>query len=144
MKSSILFRNITRRLFVLVLGITVFLPLSLQASSQLIESSVFTSQLIDAQPTDSLESAYLSDGKIFIFLKWQDLDSRLYDVESFIYDGNNRLVGHSKYGFKPSNSNWRSWTKYNFRSNIDQPGNWRFVVKLDGDKILERTLYVGD
>ncbi|MBV1921999.1 MAG: DUF3859 domain-containing protein, partial [Pseudomonadales bacterium] len=51
---------------------------------------------------------------------------------------------HSKYGFKPSDSNWRSWTKYNFRSNVDYPGNWRFVVKLDGEKILEKTLYVGD
>jgi len=134
----------SRILLTLIVGLFSLAPLQALSASQLIESSVFTSQLLDAEPTDYLESAYLSDGKIYIFLKWQDLDVRLYDVENFIYDGENRLVGHSKYGFKPSNSNWRSWTKYNFRSYSDQPGEWRFVVKLDGQKVLEKTLYVGD
>lgn len=142
MKSSqsILYRGV----FAMIVGVCALLPLQLNATSQLIENSVFTSQLLDAEPVDYLDSAYLSDGKIFIYLKWKDLDTRLYDVENFIYDGNNRLVGHSKYGFKPSDSKWRSWTKYNFRSNIDYPGNWRFVVKLDGEKVLEKMLYVGD
>jgi len=138
--SSILYRSV----FLIVAGVCALLPLQLNASSALIENSVFTSQLLDAEPIDYLDSAYLSDGKIYIYLRWQDLDKRLYDVENFIYDGNNRLVGHSKYGFKPSDSKWRSWTKYNFRSNVDYPGNWRFVVKLDGEKILEKILYVGN
>lgn len=142
MNSSVLafFRNCS----VVVICICGLLPLQLNASSQLIEQSVFTSQLIDAEPADSLDMAYMGDGNIFIYLKWQDLDTRLYDVENFIYDGENRLVGHSTYGFKPSNRKWRSWTKYKFRSSIDNPGNWRFVVKLDGEKVLEKTIYVGD
>ncbi|OUS27336.1 hypothetical protein A9Q99_15090 [Gammaproteobacteria bacterium 45_16_T64] len=140
MNSSVsgFFRNLS----VVAVCVCGLLPLQLNASSQLIENSVFTSQLIDAEPADILDAAYLSAGNIFIYLKWQDLESRLYDVENFIYDGENRLVGHSTYGFKPSNARWRSWTKYQFRSNIDSPGDWRFVVKLDGEKILERTIYV--
>ncbi|MCG8314038.1 MAG: hypothetical protein MI976_12575 [Pseudomonadales bacterium] len=102
----------------------------------------FTDQIVNSSPANELQMSSLSNKDIYIFTRWQDLAIEFYEVEAIIYDGENNLVGYSKYGFMPDKETWDSWTRYHFRPDFDEPGEWRFVVKLNGEKALDQVLYV--
>ena len=102
----------------------------------------FTDQIVDSNPVNELTMSQMSKKDIYIYTRWEELDITFYEVEATIYDGDNNLVGYSTYGFKPDKASWDSWTRYHFRPSIDQPGEWRFVVKLNGSKVLDERIYV--
>ena len=120
----------------------ILISTSSYANSATLANWAFTDQIVNSSPANELQISSLSDEDIYIFTRWEDLEIKFYEVEAFIYDGQNNLVGYSKYGFMPDNKTWDSWTRYHFRPDIDVPGEWRFVVKINGNKALEETLYV--
>ena len=112
------------------------------ANTPTLANWAFTDQIINSAPATELDITSMEIKDIFVFTSWKDLDIEFYEVEARIYDGENKLVGYSKYGFKPDKRTWDSWTRYHFRPGIDQPGEWRFVVSINGQRALEETIYI--
>lgn len=112
------------------------------ATTGTLSNWAFTDQIINSSPSNELTMSAISKKDIYIFTRWEDLEIAFYEVEARIFDGENNLVGYSTYGFKPDKPSWDSWTRYHFRPGIDQPGEWRFEVSLNGLKVLEEVIYV--
>lgn len=102
----------------------------------------FTDQIINSSPANELQIGSMAQKDIYVFTRWADLEAAFYDVEAVIYDGANKIVGYSNYGFKPDKATWDSWTRYHFRPDVDEPGEWRFVVKVNGQKVLDEFIYI--
>ncbi|MDX1693928.1 MAG: hypothetical protein R3208_09195 [Ketobacteraceae bacterium] len=128
--------------FVLVNVVLFLLATSSYANSPALTRWAFTDEIINSTPTNELQLSSLSKGDIYIYTRWENLAVTFYDVEVFIYDGNNAVVGYSNYGFKPDKPVWDSWTRYHFRAGTDEPGQWRFVVLLNKTKMLEEYIYI--
>lgn len=125
---------------IFLLSLTVSVPSI--ASTGTLSEWAFTDQIIDSSPSNELTMSAISKKDIYIFTRWEELEITFYEVEARIFDGDNNLVGYSTYGFKPDKPSWDSWTRYHFRPGIDQPGEWRFEVSLNGSKVLEEIIYV--
>ena len=102
----------------------------------------FTDQIVNSTPANELQIGSMAKKDIYIYTRWEDLAIEFYDVEVFIYDGSNTVVGYSNYGFKPDKATWDSWTRYHFRPNTDEAGEWRFIVMVNKTKVLEESIYI--
>lgn len=130
------------RSFLILLTFLSFVATNSNASTAVLSKWAFTDQIIDSSPSNELSMSNMSEQDIYIFTRWEELEITFYEVEARIYDGENNLVGYSTYGFKPDTQSWDSWTRYRFRPGIDSPGEWRFVVSLNGNQMLEEIIYV--
>jgi len=133
---------IKRSVLFIITWLTFAVSAPSMANTATLSTWAFTDQIIDSAPSNELQMSAISNKDIYIFTRWDELDITFYEVEARIYDGENNLVGYSTYGFKPDKTSWDSWTRYHFRPGIDQPGEWRFEVSLNGSKVLEEVIYI--
>ncbi|NIL94238.1 MAG: hypothetical protein GTO71_07295 [Woeseiaceae bacterium] len=101
----------------------------------------FTSGLIDGEPVDQIDTAYLSQDYIVLYVDWDKMRLRAYRTEVRIVDPNGELVGKIRNTILPSSG--RYYTYYYYRpSPADTPGDWTYQVYVDGRNAFEAQIPV--
>jgi hypothetical protein len=101
----------------------------------------FTSGLVDGEPIDRIDTAYLSQDYIVLYVDWENMRMRAYRTEVRIVDPNGQVVGKIKNTILPSNG--RYYTYYYYRPNPgDIPGNWTYQMYVDGRNAFEALIPV--
>ena len=91
---------------------------------------------------DDLRVISLDHGQINIYVKWQNLSLEPHKAVVTIADGSGRQVLQQKYDFTPRNDRWNTWWSYRIDKEVDQPGEWRFQVFMDGEVLVDENLTV--
>lgn len=101
----------------------------------------FTSGLADGEPIDRIDTAYLSQDYIVLYVDWENMRMRAYRTEVRIVDPNGQVVGKIKNTILPSSG--RYYTYYYYRpSPGDTPGNWTYQMYVDGRNAFEAQIPV--
>ena len=101
----------------------------------------FTSGLVDGEPINRIDTAYLSQDYIVLYVDWENMRMRAYRTEVRIIDPNGQVVGKIKNTILPSNG--RYYTYYYYRpSPGDTPGNWTYQMYVDGRNAFEAQIPV--
>ena len=96
----------------------------------------FTSGLVDGEPIDRIETAYLDQDYIFLYVDWENMRMRAYRTEVRIVDPNGQIVGKATLTILPKSG--RYYTYYYFRpSPQDTPGDWTYQMYVDGRSAFE-------
>lgn len=104
---------------------------------------IFTTGLTeDKKPLNNLKNISLNEEAIHIYITWFAISKEKHDLHYYIYDGSGRLVHSSQYSFEPTESTWNTLKKYYIVHTIDKPGDWKFIIHLDGKKVIHKTLDV--
>ncbi len=106
-------------------------------------TAIFTTGLNKKKrPVDNIEEISITADKIYIFTYWHSLSQEKHDYLCNIYDGAGRLVFQHKMDLNPKKDKWYTWAWYTFKKYADKPGEWRFEIFLDGEKVKEKSLVV--
>lgn len=112
-------------------------------TSPAVESIVFTSALDDRNnPTDVLvEIDKHTD--FFVQVRWKDLEPQKRYFVTYLFtdemgEERPRLGGN----FTPVTSKWRTWMRVIFPP--QKIGNWTLSVELDGEKIADKRIVIGE
>ena len=101
----------------------------------------FTSGLVDGEPINRIDTAYLSQDYIVLYVDWENMRMRAYRTEVRIVDPNGKVVGKIKNTILPSSG--RYYTYYYYRpSPGDTPGNWTYQMYVDGRNAFEAQIPV--
>ncbi len=107
---------------------------------------VFTTGISNrSEPVDDIREISLGyDGPIYIYVEWA-ISLRHHPNffnEWRVFDGGgSQKIAISKL-FEPRNDNWRTWLPVHFAKNYDQPGQWKFEIYFDNEKLVEEYLTV--
>ena len=91
---------------------------------------------------DDLREISLDHGRIYIYVKWRNLSLEPHEVVATIADGSGRQVFQQESNVTPSNDAWNNWWSYRIDKEVDQPGEWRFQVLMDGEVLVDENLTV--
>jgi hypothetical protein len=91
---------------------------------------------------DEFDEVSLDHGRLYMYVKWRGLTKDSHVARLQVFDGAGRQVTTSDYDFTPKSTRWSSWWPYTIDPDVDQPGNWRFAVELDGETLVESYLLV--
>jgi len=101
----------------------------------------FTSGLIDGEPVDQIDTAYLSQDRIVLYVDWDKMRLRAYRTEVRIVDPNGQIMGKIRNIILPSSG--RYYTYYYYRpSPNDTPGDWTYQMYIDGRNAFEARIPV--
>ena len=101
----------------------------------------FTSGLVGGEPIDRIDSAYLSQDYIVLYVDWDNMGMRAYRTEVRIVDPNGQVVGKIRNTILPSTG--RYYTYYYYRpSPEDTPGDWTYQMYVDGRTAFEARIPV--
>ena len=101
----------------------------------------FTSGLVDGEPVDRIDTAYLNQDSIVLYVDWDKMGMRAYRTEVRIVDPNGQVVGKIRNTIAPSSG--RYYTYYYYRpSPADTPGNWTYQMYVDGRNAFEARIPV--
>lgn len=101
----------------------------------------FTSGLVDGEPVDEIDTAYLDQDYIVLYVDWDEMRLRAYRTEVRILDPNGQLVGKIRNTILPSSG--RYYTYYYYRPNsMDTPGDWTYQMYVDGRNAFEARIPV--
>lgn len=101
----------------------------------------FTSGLVDGEPIDRIDTAYLSQDYIVLYVDWDNMGMRAYRTEVRIVDPNGQVVGKIRNTILPSSG--RYYTYYYYRpSPKDMPGDWTYQMYVDGRNAFEARIPV--
>ncbi len=101
----------------------------------------FTSGLVDGEPIDRIDTAYLSQDYIVLYVDWDKMGMRAYRTEVRIVDPNGQVIGKIRNTILPSNG--RYYTYYYYRPNPeDMPGDWTYQMYVDGRNAFEARIPV--
>ncbi len=101
----------------------------------------FTSGLVDGEPIDRIDTAYLSQDYIVLYVDWDKMGMRAYRTEVRIVDPNGQVVGKIRNTILPSYG--RYYTYYYYRpSPQDTPGDWTYQMYVDGRNAFEARIPV--
>ncbi len=105
---------------------------------------VFASQLSeDNLPEGEKQSFSLKeDGRMVLFIDWACPDTTPYTYRCRIYDGKRRQVHESAASMAPTDGAWSTWTWYDFDSEQDAAGQWRYQISVDGVPVLSAVVQV--
>ena len=96
----------------------------------------FTSGLVDGEPVDEIDIAYLDQDYIVLYVDWDKMRLRAYRTEVRIVDPNGQIIGKMKNTILPSSG--RYYTYYYYRPNSnDTPGDWTYQMYVDGRNAFE-------
>ena len=96
----------------------------------------FTSGVIDGRPVDRIDTAYLNQDYIVLYVDWDQMRMRAYRTEVRVVDPNGRTVGRTRHIILPSNG--RYYTYYYYRpSPQDAQGEWTYQMYVDGRTAFE-------
>ena len=105
---------------------------------------VFTTGLDEnKKPTDSISEISMKESSIDIFIKW-NLESFEIDpsvIEYEVFDSLGNRVIYSMDWFEPESKIWNTWKRILFKT-YHEPGKWKFEVRLDDRKVIEKYLTV--
>ena len=73
----------------------------------------FTSGLVDGEPIDRIDTAYLDQDYIVLYVDWEDMGMRAYRTEVRIVDPKGQLVGKIRVNLLPGSG--RYYTYYYYR-----------------------------
>jgi len=88
------------------------------------------------RPINDLKQVSFADERVYIFVYW-NISADKHSYLCKIYDSEDREVFRNIMEFTPPQNSWNTWTWYNFNTNIDQPGLWRFEIYIDGVKYID-------
>jgi hypothetical protein len=101
----------------------------------------FTSGLVDGEPIDEIDTAYLDQDYIVLYVDWDKMRMRAYRTEVRIVDPNGQLVGKIRNTILPSSG--RYYTYYYYRPNSkDTAGDWTYQMFVDGRNAFEARIPV--
>ncbi len=101
----------------------------------------FTSGLVDGEPIDRIDTAYLDQDYIVLYVDWEDMGMRAYRTEVRIVDPKGQLVGKIRVNLLPGSG--RYYTYYYYRpSPEDTPGDWTYQMYVDGRSAFEARIPV--
>jgi len=101
----------------------------------------FTSGLVDGEPVDRIDTAYLNQDFIVLYVDWDNLRTRAYRTEVRILDPDGKLVGKVRNIIAPRHG--RYYTYYYYRPNpANTPGDWTYQVYVDGRNAFEARIPV--
>jgi len=101
----------------------------------------FTSGLVDGKPVDKIDTAYLDQDYIVLYVDWDMMRLRAYRTEVRIVDPKGQLVGKIRNTILPSSG--RYYTYYYYRPNPqDMPGDWTYQMYVDGRNAFEARIPV--
>lgn len=95
----------------------------------------FTAGLADGEPTDRIDTAYLNQDYIVLYVDWDKMGMRAYRTEVRIVDPNGQVVGKIRNTIAPSSG--RCYTYYYCPSPADSPGDWTYQMYVDGRNAFE-------
>ncbi len=104
-------------------------------------NAYFTSGLVDGVPVDRIDTAYLTQDQIVLYVDWDHMGMRAYRTEVRIIDPNGRLVGQIRNTLLPTSG--RYYTYYYYRPDPnDPPGDWIYQMYVDGRNAFEARIPV--
>lgn len=121
----------------LLLSLLIVLPVSaretqtIEVAGEYRAEAFFTSGLVDGKPVDRIDTAYLNQDYVILYVNWDSVRTRAYRTEVRITDPDGNVVGRISNIVRPSNSGY--YTYYYFRpSPQDTPGDWSYQLMIDG------------
>lgn len=101
----------------------------------------FTSGLDDGKPVDRIDTAYLDQDYIMLYVDWGKMRLRAYRTEVRVVDPDGQLVGKIRNTILPHSG--RYYTYYYYRpSSQDTPGDWTYQMLVDGRNAFEARIPV--
>jgi hypothetical protein len=101
----------------------------------------FTSGLVDGEPIDRIDNAYLDQDYIVLYVDWDKLRTRAYRTEVRIVDPDGNVVGKVRNTIAPRNG--RYYTYYYYRPNPENtPGDWTYQMFVDGRNAFKARISV--
>ena len=134
-----------RRLSILVLFLLIsahtFAAPTIATSDSYNAKAYFTSGLVEGEPVDRIDSAYLDQDTIVLYVDWDNMRLRAYRTEVRIVDPNGQVVGKIRNTILPSSG--RYYTYYYYRPGpTDTPGDWTYRMYVDGRNAFEARIPV--
>jgi len=94
-------------------------------------------------PVNTTSIFSIVDHQAYFYIYWFDLiPFKEYLVTWRLYDENGELMTMRKLEINPEKSNWQTWSRYTFDRNIDKPGKWNIIVKLNNEDVVSKTFEV--
>jgi hypothetical protein len=93
-------------------------------------------------PEDVREEFKITDEKIYIFMRWVDLKEKTNEYEVKMYDGKGLLIATRKSEFTAESGSHNTWMWYTINKVMDAPGDWKYILFLNGYKIKEQKFKV--
>jgi len=95
-----------------------------------------------AYSTENITNISLKQPEIYFTVNLSELPDKQYNSVCQLFDGEGFLVAMGEANLTTSSGELKAWCNYNFKPQIDQPGNWQFQFYLDGKKMIEKQLNV--
>jgi hypothetical protein len=101
----------------------------------------FTSGLDAGKPVDRIDTAYLDQDYIVLYVGWDKMRLRAYRTEVRIVGPDGQLLGKIRNTILPFSG--RYYTYYYYRpSSQDAPGDWTYQMFVDGRNAFEARIPV--
>ena len=101
----------------------------------------FTSGLVDGVPVDRIDTAYLTQDRIVLYVDWNRMGMRAYRTEVRIIDPKGNVVGKVRNTILPSSGRYHTYYYYRPDPN-DPPGDWTYRMYVDGRNAFEARIPV--
>ena len=127
--------------FLMSLSATALAAQTIATTDNYNATAYFTSGLVEGEAIDRIDTAYLSQDYIVLYVDWEDMGMRAYRTEVRIVDPNGEVVGRIRNTILPSSG--RYYTYYYYRpSQADTPGDWTYQMYVDGRNAFEARIPV--
>lgn len=134
-------RRLTILALLMSLSATTLAAQTIATADNYNATAYFTSGLVDGEAIDRIDSAYLSQDYIVLYVDWDSMGMRAYRTEVRIVDPNGEVVGTIRNTILPSSG--RYYTYYYYRpSPEDTPGDWTYQMYVDGRNAFEARIPV--
>jgi hypothetical protein len=127
--------------FLMSLSATALAAQTIATADNYNATAYFTSGLVEGEAIDRIDTAYLSQDYIVLYVDWENMGMRAYRTEVRIVDPNGQVVGKIRNTILPSTG--RYYTYYYYRpAPMDTPGDWTYQMYVDGRNAFEARIPV--